>query len=37
VLDRRMRQCEPEPLDPPADGNIPICCSRPNGDVEIDL
>ncbi len=28
---------EPEPLDPPADGNILICCSRPHGDVEIDL
>jgi ferredoxin-NADP reductase/MOSC domain-containing protein YiiM/ferredoxin len=28
---------EPEPLDPPAEGNILICCSRPNGNVEIDL
>ena len=28
---------EPEPLDPPAEGNILICCSRPKGDVEIDL
>ena len=28
---------DPEPLDPPAEGNILICCSRPNGDVEIDL
>lgn len=28
---------EPEPLDPPADGNVLICCSRPQGDVVIDL
>ena len=28
---------QPEPLDPPSEGNILICCSRPNGDVEIDL
>ena len=28
---------EPEPLDPPAEGNILVCCSRPKGDVEIDL
>jgi ferredoxin-NADP reductase len=28
---------EPEPLDMPADGNILICCSRPRGDVVIDL
>jgi len=28
---------EPEPLDPPAEGNILICCCRPKGDVEIDL
>ena len=28
---------EPEPLDPPAEGNILICCSRPKSDVEIDL
>ena len=30
-------QYEPEPLDAPADGNILICCSRPRGDVAIDL
>jgi len=30
-------QYEPEPLDPPADGNILICCSRPCGDIEINL
>jgi len=28
---------EPEPLDAPARGNILICCSRPQGDVVIDL
>jgi len=27
----------PEPLDAPADGNILICCARPQGDVVIDL
>ena len=27
----------PEPVDPPADGNLLICCSRPQGDVVIDL
>ena len=28
---------EPEPLDRPADGNVLICCSRPQGDVVIDI
>jgi ferredoxin-NADP reductase/MOSC domain-containing protein YiiM len=28
---------EPAPLDPPAIGNLLICCSRPQGDVVIDL
>jgi ferredoxin-NADP reductase len=28
---------EPAPLDPPASGNLLICCSRPQGDVVIDL
>jgi ferredoxin-NADP reductase/MOSC domain-containing protein YiiM len=28
---------EPQPLDPPAIGNLLICCSRPQGDVVIDL
>jgi ferredoxin len=28
---------DPEPLDPPADGNVLTCCSRPNGDVVIDI
>jgi ferredoxin-NADP reductase/MOSC domain-containing protein YiiM len=28
---------EPDPLDAPAAGNLLICCSRPRGDVVIDL
>lgn len=28
---------EPDPLEPPAAGNVLICCSRPSGDLEIDL
>jgi ferredoxin-NADP reductase/MOSC domain-containing protein YiiM len=28
---------QPDPLDPPAKGNVLICCSRPNGDVVIDI
>jgi ferredoxin-NADP reductase/MOSC domain-containing protein YiiM len=28
---------DPDPLEPPATGNLLICCSRPSGDVEIDL
>jgi ferredoxin-NADP reductase len=27
----------PDPLDAPADGNVLICCSRPDGDIVIDL
>jgi ferredoxin-NADP reductase len=27
----------PDPIDPPAEGNALICCSRPQGDVVIDL
>ncbi|MDI4235860.1 MOSC and FAD-binding oxidoreductase domain-containing protein [Bradyrhizobium sp. Arg237L] len=27
----------PEPLDQPADGNVLVCCSRPLGDVVVDL
>jgi ferredoxin-NADP reductase len=27
----------PDPLDPPADGNVLICCARPQGDIVIDL
>ena len=28
---------QPEPVDPPADGNALICCCRPQGDIVIDL
>jgi ferredoxin-NADP reductase/MOSC domain-containing protein YiiM len=28
---------EPDPLEPPAAGNVLICCSRPSGDVDVDL
>ena len=28
---------QPDPLDPPATGNLLICCSRPIGDVVVDL
>jgi ferredoxin-NADP reductase len=28
---------EPDPLEPPATGNVLICCSTPSGDVEVDL
>jgi ferredoxin-NADP reductase len=28
---------EPEPLEPAAQGNLLICCSRPEGDIVIDL
>jgi ferredoxin-NADP reductase/MOSC domain-containing protein YiiM len=28
---------QPDPLEPPAQGNLLICCSQPEGDVEIDL
>ncbi len=27
----------PDPLDPPAQGNLLICCSQPEGDVVLDL
>jgi ferredoxin-NADP reductase/MOSC domain-containing protein YiiM/ferredoxin len=28
---------QPDPLDAPADGNVLICCSQPEGDVVIDI
>jgi ferredoxin len=28
---------QPDPLDAPADGNVLICCSRPQSDIVIDL
>jgi ferredoxin-NADP reductase/MOSC domain-containing protein YiiM len=27
----------PDPVEPPADGNVLICCSKPQGDIVIDL
>ena len=27
----------PEPLEAPADGNVLICCARPDSDLTIDL
>jgi ferredoxin-NADP reductase/MOSC domain-containing protein YiiM len=27
----------PDPLEAPAEGNVLLCCSRPEGDVEVDL
>ena len=27
----------PDPVEPPANGNVLICCSRPTGDIVIDL
>jgi ferredoxin-NADP reductase/MOSC domain-containing protein YiiM len=27
----------PDPVEPPADGNVLICCSEPQGDIVIDL
>jgi MOSC domain-containing protein YiiM/ferredoxin-NADP reductase len=32
-----MVDYQPDPLDPPAEGNVLICCSRPRGDVVIDI
>lgn len=26
-----------EPIEPPADGNVLLCCSRPEGDVVLDM
>jgi len=28
---------QPNPLDPPAEGNVLICCSQPQDDVVIDI
>ena len=27
----------PDPVEPPADGNLLICCSQPRGDIALDL
>ncbi|MEI9924142.1 MAG: MOSC and FAD-binding oxidoreductase domain-containing protein [Bradyrhizobium sp.] len=28
---------QPDPIDPPAEGNVLICCAQPKGDIVIDL
>ncbi len=28
---------QPDPIEPPADGNLLICCSQPQGDIALDL
>jgi ferredoxin len=28
---------QPAPLEKPADGNLLLCCSQPNGDIVLDL
>jgi ferredoxin-NADP reductase/MOSC domain-containing protein YiiM/ferredoxin len=28
---------QPDPLEPPAEGNVLICCSRPGGEITLDL
>jgi ferredoxin len=28
---------DPDPLEPPANGNLLLCCSRPQGDIQLDL
>jgi ferredoxin len=28
---------QPDPLDPPAQGNLLLCCSQPAGDIVLDL
>jgi hypothetical protein len=28
---------QPDPLEPPATGNVLICCASPSADVEVDL
>jgi ferredoxin-NADP reductase/MOSC domain-containing protein YiiM len=30
-------QYQPDPLEPPAAGNVLMCCSTPSGDVQVDL
>jgi ferredoxin-NADP reductase len=36
LLDGRVSYA-PEPLDPPGEGNVLVCCSEPIGDVVLDL
>jgi hypothetical protein len=28
---------QPDPLDPPAQGNLLLCCAQPAGDIVLDL
>ena len=28
---------DPQPVDPPAEGNVLVCCAVPNEDVVLDL
>ena len=38
ILSRRsVRGYRPDPVDAPAEGNLLICCSQPEGDIVIDL
>lgn len=48
LSNRRLPTCEyalisgavqyrPEPMEQPAEGTVLICCSWPQGDIEIDL
>ena len=36
LLDGRV-DYDPEPIDAPASGNLLLCCSRPSGDLAVDL
>jgi ferredoxin-NADP reductase/MOSC domain-containing protein YiiM len=36
LLDGRVSYA-PEPLDPPGEGDLLVCCAEPNGDVVLDL
>jgi ferredoxin len=29
--------CDPAPLEPPADGNVLICCAQPGTDIVLDM
>jgi len=35
--DRSAVDYNPDPVEPPADGNALICCSTPHDDVVLDL
>jgi ferredoxin len=36
LIDGRVRYSTP-PLDPPAEGNVLICCSTPASEIQLDL